>query len=83
MTILRKLKSRKLWLAIAGVATGIAMVFGVDGSEITTVAGAVTTVISAIVYIIVEGKVDAESVKNAIVEVEAATELIKGAEISD
>lgn len=83
MSILRKLKSRKLWLAIAGVATGIAMVFGVDGSEITTVAGAVTTVISAIAYIIVEGKVDAESVKNAILEVDNATELIKGAENSD
>lgn len=83
MSILNKLKSRKLWLAIAGIATGIAMVFGVDGSEITTVAGAVTTVLSAVVYIIVEGKVDAESVKNSIIEVEEAVDLIKGAENSD
>ena len=83
MSILQKLKSRKLWLAVAGVATGIAMIFGVDGSEITTVAGAVATVVSAIAYIIVEGKVDAESVKNAIIEAETATELIKGAENSD
>lgn len=83
MDILRKLKSRKLWLAIAGVATGIAMIFGVDGGEITTVAGAVTTVISTIVYIIVEGRVDAESVKNAIIEVDTATELFKGDENID
>lgn len=57
--ILYKLKSRKLWLAIAGVATGIALAFGVDASDIQTVTGAVATVISVAVYIIMEGKVDA------------------------
>lgn len=62
--IVRKLTSRKLWLAIAGVATGIAMVLGVDGSEITTVAGGVTALASVITYIVTEGKIDAESVKN-------------------
>lgn len=61
---LRKLTSRKLWLAIAGVATGIAMILGVDGGEITTVAGAVTALASVITYIVTEGKIDAESVKN-------------------
>ena len=62
--IVRKLTSRKLWLAIAGVATGIAMVLGVEGSEITTVAGAVTALASVITYVVTEGKIDAESVKN-------------------
>ena len=62
--ILRKLTSRKLWLSIAGVATGIAMVLGIDGSEITTVAGAVTALASVITYVVTEGKIDAESVKN-------------------
>lgn len=62
--ILRKLTSRKLWLSIAGVATGIAMVLGVEGSEITTVAGAVTALASVITYVVTEGKIDAESVKN-------------------
>lgn len=61
---LRKLTSRKLWLALAGVTTGIAMILGVDGGEITTVAGAVTALASVITYIITEGKIDAESVKN-------------------
>lgn len=61
--IVRKLTSRKLWLAIAGVATGIAMVLGVDGGEITTVAGAVTALASVITYIVTEGKIDAASVK--------------------
>jgi hypothetical protein len=64
--ILRKLTSRKLWLALAGVATGVAMVLGVEGSEITSVAGAVTAIASVITYIITEGKVDAAAVKTAI-----------------
>lgn len=74
--ILRKLASRKLWMAIAGIATGIATILGVDGSEISTVAGAITALASVITYIVVEGKVDAESVKNAIIEIEEATETI-------
>lgn len=64
--ILRKLSSRKLWMAIAGVATGIAMALGVDATDVSTVAGAVTAVVSVVAYIATEGKVDAESVKNAV-----------------
>jgi hypothetical protein len=60
------LSSRKLWLALAGVATGVAMVLGVDSSEITSVAGAVTALASVITYIVTEGKVDAAAVKNAV-----------------
>ena len=74
--IIRKLTSRKLWLAIAGVATGIALVLGVDGTEITTVAGAATAIISVITYIVTEGKVDAASVKNAIEATQTAVEVI-------
>jgi len=43
--IIKKLTSRKLWMAIAGVVTGIAMALGVDGSDVTTVAGAVTALV--------------------------------------
>ena len=63
--IIRKLTSRKLWLAIAGVATGVSMALGVDASDIHAVAGAVTALVSAVSYIYVEGKVDAARVKNA------------------
>lgn len=76
--ILRKLSSRKLWLAIAGVATGIAMALGIDGGEISTVAGAVTAVVSVVTYIITEGKVDAEGVKNAVEGVQDAVDAVKG-----
>ena len=60
---MRKLASRKLWLAIAGVVTGIAMILGVDGSEISDIAGAIASVASAMTYIITEGLVDAASVE--------------------
>ena len=62
----RKLSSRKLWAAVAGVVTGLAMVFGLDESIISTVAGAVVSASSIVVYIMAEGKVDAEGVKGVV-----------------
>ena len=78
-SLIRKLSSRKLWMAIAGVATGISMALGVDGSEISTVAGAVTALISVVTYIITEGKVDAASVQNTVQAVQNGLEVIQDA----
>lgn len=75
-TLKRKLSSRKLWAAVAGVVAGLAMVFGLDTNVISEVAGAVVMVASVITYIITEGKIDAESVKNAIEEVQDVVEII-------
>ena len=61
-TFIRKITSRKFLAALAGVATGLAMVFGVDETAISTVAGAVTTVSSVVSYIMSEGMVDAAAV---------------------
>lgn len=68
----RKLSSRKLWAAAAGIVTGLAMVFGLDEGTISSVAGAVVSVASVVAYIITEGKVDAESVKKAVEDVQDA-----------
>ena len=59
---LKKLTSRKFLAALAGVATGLAMVLGVDETTLSTVAGAVTTVASVVSYIMSEGMVDAAAV---------------------
>ena len=75
---IQKITSRKFWMAVAGVATGIAMAFGVETTDIGTVAGAVTALVSVVTYIIAEGKVDAESVKNTIVEVQEAVDVLEG-----
>ena len=61
----RKLSSRKLWAAAAGIVTGLAMVFGLDEGTMTQVSGAVVSAASVIAYIITEGKVDAESARQS------------------
>ena len=58
-TFLRKLSSRKLWVAIVGVVVGIAAAFGIEGNEYTEIAGIVTAAASVISYIFGESRVDA------------------------
>lgn len=70
---IRKLASRKLWLAIAGVATGIAIALGANATEVSQISGAVTAIISLAIYIITEGKIDAAAIKTA-AEVAAAVQ---------
>ena len=71
---IKKLTSRKFLAAVAGVIAGLCMVFGLDESIITTVAGAVTAVGSVIAYIVTEGRVDAQAVKKALESVDKAKE---------
>ena len=47
----RKLSSRKLWAAVAGIVTGLAMVFGLDEGTISSVAGAVVSVALSLIHI--------------------------------
>ena len=79
---IRKISSRKLWIAVAGIAIGVAMLFGVRESDITTVAGTVLAMVSAASYIVTEGEIDAISVKNAIEGAEVAINVVKGGECS-
>lgn len=61
MNLKEKLTSRKFWAAVAGFVAGLAVVFGLDESIITQVAGVVGSVASVIAFIVAEGKVDASS----------------------
>lgn len=67
MSILKKLTSRKFIMAVVSVVIGVAMVFGIEGSEIveivSTIGGIVTALGGAVVYINAEAKVDAAAVK--------------------
>lgn len=56
--IIRKLTSRRLWVAIAGIITGIALIFGGDASEIRSIAGTITALLSAVGYMATEANVD-------------------------
>lgn len=57
--MMQKLTSRKFWAMIIGVIMGVAMAFGVDATEVTEVAGTMTTLVSLVVYMYTEGKIDA------------------------
>lgn len=59
----RKLSSRKLWAALVGVVSGLAMAFGLDENIVSSVAGAVVSLASVVTYIMTEGKVDAAGVR--------------------
>ena len=63
--MVEKLTSRKLWVTIVGVVIGIAMAFGVEGSEYTEIAGlvsgSITAVLSIVSYITGEAKIDASA----------------------
>ena len=59
--IVRKLTSRKFWMALAVVTLGVAVALGADAGQIESVGGMITTLIGAVVYIITEGVVDAKN----------------------
>ena len=80
MEILKKLKSRKLWVAVIGVLMGVSMIFGVDPNVAETVSGAVVAVISVVAYIITEGKLDAAAVGDAAQKVQDAVDAVTGQE---
>jgi hypothetical protein len=73
-TFLRKLSSRKLWVAIVGVVVGIAAAFGIEGNEYTEIAGIVTAAASVVSYIFGESRVDAAGAVPLILPPESDTE---------
>lgn len=75
--LMRKLSSRKLWTALAGIAAGLALAFGLDQEAVASAAGAVVSVVSVVTYIVTEGRIDAEGVKKAIEDTQEAVEDIK------
>lgn len=58
-TIAQKLKSTKLWTCLIGVAVGLYIYLGGDAEAVQTVAGAITSALSVITYIVTEGRIDA------------------------
>ena len=76
---LNKFKSRKFLTCIAGIIMGLCMVFGLDEGTVTTISGAVTSVMSIVVYIYSEGKIDAaavDKIKETVDKVEDAANAI-------
>ena len=72
MEFFRKLSSRKLLAAAAGLIAGLAMVFGLDEGVVISVAGAAVSLGSVVAYIAAEGRIDAEGVKKAAEDIQEA-----------
>lgn len=60
--LVQKLKSRKFWLAIAGLFIGICGILGLGNNPYAVVIFTTLQVISIVVYCMSEGKIDAERV---------------------
>ncbi len=71
-----KLKSRKLWTALAGLAAGIAVVFGISESAVHTIAGAAVAITSVVAYIVTEGRIDAAALTKLTPELKELLELL-------
>lgn len=72
-----KLTSRKFWVAVATIVSGVLMMFNFSDSSIETISGAIVALGGAIGYMIVEGMVDANRVKSAIDNTEKIVETVE------
>lgn len=64
----RKLTSRKFWLAIVGLVSGLLMAFKVDAEMVDTISGVIMAAASVIAYTIGEGLADAANAPVQIAE---------------
>ena len=60
-TLIRKLTSRKLWVAVAGLVSGLILAFGGDESVAETVSGVVLQAASVVGYLLAEGLADSHN----------------------
>lgn len=67
--IIRKLSSRKLWLAVALFVSGLITAFGGDKELATTVSGCIMQGAAVLSYIIAEGWADAAHVEPELIGV--------------
>ncbi len=58
-TLIRKLSSRKFWIAVVGIIVGIAATFGITESDYNEIVGGVMIISSIVSYINAEGRADA------------------------
>ena len=55
----KKLSSRKFWLAVVGLVSGILTLFKMPESEVAQIGGVIMAVGSVVSYILAEGFIDA------------------------
>ena len=60
---IRKLTSRKFWVAVTALVTSMLLIFGVAESEVSQIAGIVMQVATVLGYLLAEGLTDAANNK--------------------
>lgn len=60
----RKLSSRKLWVAVAGFVSGLILAFGGGEDVAVTVSGCILQGAAVLGYLLAEGQADAARVEN-------------------
>lgn len=68
--IVRKLTSRKLWMAIAGFVAGLIVAFGKSEATAETVSGLIMSGASVIGYLLAEGLADSANAEVIVTEEE-------------
>lgn len=76
MNFLKKISSRKFLAMMVGVFTGISTVFSLDQSIVNTVSGTVISLVSVVVYIITEGKIDVSALGETADKVKETIEIV-------
>ncbi len=56
---------KKILTMILGIVSGLAMIFGLEQTDVNVISGAIVAVGSVISYLMVEGKIDVERIKHA------------------
>ena len=82
-TIIKKLTSRKFIVSVITLIAGVVTMIVGHEHEVTTIAGALMSIVPAIVYCIVEGSVDAASVKTVTDAASGAAEDLGYSKASD
>jgi len=69
--IIRKLTSRKLWMAVAGFISGLLVALGEDAATAETVSGLIMSGASVLGYLLAEGLADANNTNVEIIGIPA------------
>ena len=64
-TVIRKLTSRKLWMAVIGLVSGLILAFGGSSTTAETVSGVMLQLASVVGYVLAEGLTDAAASEGA------------------
>jgi phage shock protein PspC (stress-responsive transcriptional regulator) len=71
---------KKILTMILGIVSGLAMIFGLEQTEVNVISGAIVAVGSVISYLMVEGKIDVERLRTAALAVNEVFDYIGEAE---